>query len=220
MWKTWFWANDSKYRHITYRWKWFFVTINNLRFLPKNKASFGSALLSKFWQSISKSVFWNPATFVVNGRYRYDHGIERNLMEAWDATYDGRRQWLAIAPPRPPTRSRPLPWVAHRQPGSCLPHFRPPQVCSNRGVAVKSCPPFGFIDGRHWREIKERKHFREREDHMEGKERLGEEESELGSEKENEWRQNGNFAGEFGQQNGEAGHESGGEKNEEETSKA
>ena len=55
--KMWFWANDSKYRHIIYRWKWFSTTINNMRLLLENKASFGSASLSKFWQFISKNVF-------------------------------------------------------------------------------------------------------------------------------------------------------------------
>ena len=55
----WFWANDSKHRHIIYRWKSFFATMNNSRLLPGNKASFGMDQLSKFWQFFSKSVIVN-----------------------------------------------------------------------------------------------------------------------------------------------------------------
>ena len=97
----WFWANDSKQRHIIYRWKWFFVMIKNLRFLPKNKASFGWALLSKFWQLVSKSVFKNLATFVANRGYRYDRGIERNLMEPRNIINVHQRRRIEAILPRP-----------------------------------------------------------------------------------------------------------------------
>ena len=80
------WANDIKHRHIICHWKWFFVTNKNLRSLPKDKASFGSSPLSTFWQFVSKCVFWNLVTFVVNQVYHYDRGIERNLLEPRVAT--------------------------------------------------------------------------------------------------------------------------------------
>ena len=77
-----------------------------MRLLLENKASIGSAPLLKFWQFISKSVFDNPATFVVNGRYYYVRGDERNFMELRDATYGGRRRRQAVAWPRAATTAK------------------------------------------------------------------------------------------------------------------
>ena len=74
-------ANAIKHSHVIYRWKWFFAMIKILRSLLEDEASFGSAPLSKFWQFVSKSVFWNLATFVVNQGYHYDSEIDWNFME-------------------------------------------------------------------------------------------------------------------------------------------
>ena len=101
----WFWANDSKHKHIIYHWKWFFATINNLRLLPENKASFGTDQLSKFWQFTSKSVLSNLVTFITNGRYRYDRGDERNLLEPWAIVNHGRRRQIKAIFSRPFSRA-------------------------------------------------------------------------------------------------------------------
>ena len=79
-WKTQLWANDIKHEHVIHYWKWFFTTIKNLRSLPENKTSFGTDQLLKFWQFASKSVFWNPTTFIANWRHHYDEGDELNLL--------------------------------------------------------------------------------------------------------------------------------------------
>ena len=103
--KTWFWANDSKHKYIVYRWKLFFTTINISGFLPRNKALFGSAPLSKFWQFVSKSVFDNSVIFVANGRYRYDRGIERNFKEPRNIINAHRRRQIKAILPRPFSRA-------------------------------------------------------------------------------------------------------------------
>ena len=41
-----FFANDSKNRHIIYRWKAFFTMSMNSKLLPQNKVSFDSDLLA------------------------------------------------------------------------------------------------------------------------------------------------------------------------------
>ena len=80
-----------------------------MRLLHENKALFGSASLSKFWQFASKRVFWNPATFVENGRYCYDRGVERNFMEHWDGSDHGRWRWYN-AVKNPPIH---MPYTCH-----------------------------------------------------------------------------------------------------------
>ena len=76
-----------------------------MRLLPENKVSFGSILLSKFWQFSSKSVIVNPATFFMNERYRYNLGVERNFMEPWVATHSGQSWPHEGNKSRPPTRT-------------------------------------------------------------------------------------------------------------------
>ena len=76
----------------------FFTMINDLRSLLKNKTSFGMDQLSKFWQFTSKSMFWNPTTFIENRGHHYDRGIEWNFMEPWNATH-GRQDYAGK--PRP-----------------------------------------------------------------------------------------------------------------------
>ena len=51
-----FFANDSKYTHIIYRWKLIFTMSMDSRSLPQNKASFSSDLLTKFCHFTQKSV--------------------------------------------------------------------------------------------------------------------------------------------------------------------
>ena len=54
--KTCFFTNDTKHRHIIYRWKVFFATIKNLKSLTQNKAPFDSIQLSKSCHFAWKSV--------------------------------------------------------------------------------------------------------------------------------------------------------------------
>ena len=54
--KYYFFANDSKHRHIIYSWKSFFTTSMNSRSLPQNETLFDSDPLAKFvafaWKSV------------------------------------------------------------------------------------------------------------------------------------------------------------------------
>ena len=54
--KMWLFANDSKYRHIIYRWKLVFITRIDLRSFSQNKALVGSDQLLKFCHFAWKSV--------------------------------------------------------------------------------------------------------------------------------------------------------------------
>ena len=42
----------------------------------------------------------NPVTFVANRVYHYDHGGEKNLLEAWNATHGGWIWWHDSGKPR------------------------------------------------------------------------------------------------------------------------
>ena len=73
-----------------------------MKSLPEDKASFGSAP-AKFWQFVSKCVFWNLATIVANQGYHYDRGIEWNLLEPRVATKNSldivdQRHYLTVDP--------------------------------------------------------------------------------------------------------------------------
>ena len=70
--KMWFFASNSKYRHIIYRWKPFFTTSINLRLLCQNKVPFGLDPPTKFVIFVRKSVpisralsSWTEGTIVM-----------------------------------------------------------------------------------------------------------------------------------------------------------
>ena len=68
----WLFTNNTKHRHIIYRWKEFFTVIKNLRSLPQNKASFSSDQLENFhhfpWKSVSmirSLLSWTEGTIMM-----------------------------------------------------------------------------------------------------------------------------------------------------------
>ena len=117
-------VNDSKHRHIIDRWKAFFATIKNSRSVSQNNAPFGSNQLSKFchfsWKCVlSIQVFSSRTEGTIT--MRRPKGIDWHPRMAMGVVGDGVLSLLCRVPHR---RSRSMPWVEHRQLGSCLPFIR------------------------------------------------------------------------------------------------
>ena len=95
--KTWFFANDSKHKHIICRWKSFFTTNKDSRWLPQSMAPFDSNLLSKFHHFAWKKRAYNSDTFVMNGGYHYNEVAKRNWLAPRNGGRGGQRQCFMVA---------------------------------------------------------------------------------------------------------------------------
>ena len=95
--KTWLFANKSKHKHIIYHWKLFSTTINNVRSLPQNMASFGSDQLSKFCQFVRKYVppIWVLSSWVEGAiTKRRWRGVGLHLETTMGVAGDEVSPWL------------------------------------------------------------------------------------------------------------------------------
>ena len=76
-----FFANNSKHRHIIYRWKLFITTSMNSRSLPQNNASFGLDQLSKLCHFARKSV---PMIQLLSSRMKGTNTTRRLRETNWN----------------------------------------------------------------------------------------------------------------------------------------
>ena len=87
----WLFINDTKHRHIIYRWKWNFSMSMNSRSLSQNKASFGLDQLIKFCHFAWKKCADYPSTFVASGAT-----ILNGMLKWVDWHQDLPKRWLKL----------------------------------------------------------------------------------------------------------------------------